>query len=147
MVTTAWSLTIWPGSRRSSMKSLRWRVTSLSGDRGTAASSSQSLCCWDHYKSWRAEKTTPSRWASKLSWEWESSSIWFWRTYICLRLAKKNKHFDGNVYFNGLVLWISLHQWCLTQHFSWPCWTLMCFEGNLFLNMHLFIHICIYLST
>lgn len=59
----------------------------------------------------------------------------------------KNKHFDQNVYFNALVIWISLHQWCLTQHFSWPCWTLWCVLKEIYswTCTYLYTYVFIYL--
>lgn len=46
-----------------------------------------------------------------------------------------------------LIILLSPHQWCLTLHPpSRSCWTFaMYFEGNLFLNVHLFIYTSIYL--
>lgn len=73
-----------------------------------------------------------------------------------LETCWKNKHCDQNLYFNGLILWRTLHQWCLrfslaTLNFCYVFWRNFIFEhAPIYTHVYLFIYliyICIYLST
>lgn len=127
-VTTAWYPTAWTGSPRSSLKSPRWRHTSITGPSGTAGSSGWSLRCRGRCRSCRAGKSSFTPWASRLLSEWRRSSICCWKIWTTLRLAER-RTFGSILLTRWPGFWIC--QVCISK-------VCLC-HRNLFLNTHLFI--------